>query len=607
VASFDQVGDGLWRQIKHKWEGIKIWQMVKDMLWSLIWPWPSIGKEFKELWTVDWTNAAHSLYAFRTDSVLHWLHDLWTNFLHILDFPLALWRRLNNVCMLLMGWVSIILILGGAILGGAIGAMFFGVGALPGAGAGAMAGLEAAGAIGEVLLWSYLAGESTNIIKLLIELFTARLTDEEKNDEYSRVADSAMGLGIALVLMLLAFIAGRLAGVVVEAIRGKKLPPDIKPPDEKPPAEPEKPKTPMPSSALAPGESTVEWLLGKDAKAVKDWKYYEGDWPAERLALHDKLIEQAKKDAQAFADAMEGEPTLYAARGNTAAGKTRALKGNVPELKAGIDASGDMRAVNPDNFKKGLIEGTNSDPKPTTGQVHQESSMLTERLQKELLDPENGLKKTGTNQPGNVLIDKRLLTVDDVAEYFNLAQSTGRKFALFDVDAPLESSLSGVLEREQPSVQMAKGAGAIDPLPPFDVVAKGFKGIRDNRLKVIKFLRDKPGVKYDLYSGGKLIAKIENGTFEIIDAAEYGKVVEMAPEDLLANKVIDEALIDDLTKDITDADYKAKKRAALEKYKGKTWKQALDEHAAGDPQKPTIPGVALPVNPALKDQEDQNK
>ena len=58
-------------------------------------------------------------------------HDLWSNILILLDFPLALWRRLNTVLMLLMGYVTIILVIVGAV-GGAI------VGNVPGAIAGAV-------------------------------------------------------------------------------------------------------------------------------------------------------------------------------------------------------------------------------------------------------------------------------------------------------------------------------------------------------------------------------------------------------------------------------------------------------------------------------------
>ena len=99
TASWPEIWAGFVAAIKYKWSLLSIWQMVKDMLWSLIWPWPAVGHELVLLWTVDLTNAVHSLFLPRNPVADFWgfLHDLWTDILHLLDIPLAILRRLNNM------------------------------------------------------------------------------------------------------------------------------------------------------------------------------------------------------------------------------------------------------------------------------------------------------------------------------------------------------------------------------------------------------------------------------------------------------------------------------------------------------------------------------
>src|SRR5262249_35824459 len=116
TASFSEIRDGFVRHISAKWATLDLWKMVKDMLWSLIWPWPDIGRELSGLWG-DVKTAVRGLFTVRNvlNDPLGALHDLWTNLLHLLDIPLAIWRRLNNILMLLMGWITIALVVIGAV------------------------------------------------------------------------------------------------------------------------------------------------------------------------------------------------------------------------------------------------------------------------------------------------------------------------------------------------------------------------------------------------------------------------------------------------------------------------------------------------------------
>lgn len=245
--------------------------------------------------------------------------------------------------------------------------------------------------------------------------------------------------------------------------------------------------------------------------ADKRWAHMENpaNWSAERKVLHDRLIAKAKVDAQAFADAAQkGQPTMYAMRGNTAAGKTRAVSGGVPDLAGPMAATKDApyRAVNPDAFKPDLIAATPG--AETSSAVHMESSMLATRLQKELLT----MKTSDGKEAGSILIDKRLMNLSDVTGYQKMAAESGRKFVLYDVDAPMEVSLAGVLERQP---------GGPDPLPGFETVKSGFDGVRGNRKAVVdKFTGDPAFGTYELFAtkanGDRVpVAAIKDGALTI--------------------------------------------------------------------------------------------
>jgi hypothetical protein len=242
TATWAQIWDGLCLAVVEKWNKIKVKELVKEMLLTLIWPWPTVGKELK-LMVEEWGNAVDSFYAPRSplEDPLGCLHDLYSNLLKVLDFPIVLWRHLMNIGLALMGWITIFLMIAGAI-GGAVGGTVvgavagavagLGIGAAPGAaGGGAAGGVAGAGAgfgaamgLGEALVIGYAGGEVVAIGKSLLELKTGRQTPEEQVRDYNQVADSGIGLAIIAILVALAWIAGRLAGMV--ASRLAKVVPD---------------------------------------------------------------------------------------------------------------------------------------------------------------------------------------------------------------------------------------------------------------------------------------------------------------------------------------------------------------------------------------------
>ncbi len=311
------------------------------------------------------------------------------------------------------------------------------------------------------------------------------------------------------------------------------------------------------------------------------WSYIEDPkhWKPARAALHARLISKAVEQARQFADAAQkGEPTIYAMRGNTAAGKTRAVSGTVPELAGPMAKTKELphRSVNPDNFKADLVKET---PGMTSTQVHSESSMLATRLERELLD----MKTSDGKELGSILIDKRLASVDDVLAYQKMAKESGRKFVLYDVDAPLEVSLAGVLERQP---------GGADPLPAFDIVAGGFRGVRKDREPVMKLFTDPAFGDYTLFatksSGERVeVVSMVGGKETVKDAELFADVMAgdaAAMSEALAKKRITSDAIDQVTKDLP-ADRKTKVGEILGKYEGWTWRAALDAHSAEKPKK----------------------
>jgi predicted nucleic acid-binding Zn-ribbon protein len=297
TAAWGEIWDGLVETVTAKWRQLNVKQLVKDMLWTLIWPWPTVIHEFVAMGT-EWKAAVSTFYMPRNllEDPLGCLHDVWSNLLKVLDFPIILWRHLMNAGLALMGWVTVFLMIAGAIEGAAAGTVVGAVagflaglwiGAAPGAGGGAAGGgLAGAGAgfgvamgIGEALVIGYAAGEGAALLKALLELKTGRQTPDEQVRDYNQVADSGLGLAILAILVMLGWIAGRLATMVasrlarfiptsvrdaaarfaagVRSVREK--PPGERTPDEEPGGKPgEEPTTPV---AKGPLQGRIQRVL----------------------------------------------------------------------------------------------------------------------------------------------------------------------------------------------------------------------------------------------------------------------------------------------------------------------------------------------------------
>ncbi|MBV8762183.1 MAG: DUF4157 domain-containing protein, partial [Deltaproteobacteria bacterium] len=285
----------------------------------------------------------------------------------------------------------------------------------------------------------------------------------------------------------------------------------------------------------------------KEWNAQKEWLSDENHWLPERQQLHRELLERARAEAGKFAEAMmgKGEPTLYAMRGNTASGKTRLAKsGAMPEIEAAVRATGDGRSINPDNFKGELMRHGGF----TANEVHMEASVLADKLQNDMQS-----HRTADGKPGSMIVDKRLLGLDEIESYAKLAKESGRKFVMSDVDTALENSLVGVLGRK---------VGGNDPLVPHDPVAEGFKGARRNRADVIAWFQSHPDASYTLYGttsdGAKVeVAQVRGGKLTIKNAAMYDELTAKpgSETEVTSGTIITQALIDEIVGRIADPKY----------------------------------------------------
>jgi hypothetical protein len=199
-AKAKEHGEGIWRHLKPKLDYLakNWWQVIKDTGWQLLWPWPSVGKDLKEIWG-HVKSAGDNLWNLR--------------FSKALDDILAVERGVNSILGALYGWFFIASVLVGAILGAIFG---FGGGALPGAGAGA----AFAGEVGEGLLLASVAVEGASILKAGYNLVAQKETQQEKEADYEQIASSTLTLAITGVMFILSEIAVTFAKGLLSRVAG---------------------------------------------------------------------------------------------------------------------------------------------------------------------------------------------------------------------------------------------------------------------------------------------------------------------------------------------------------------------------------------------------
>jgi len=297
------------------------------------------------------------------------------------------------------------------------------------------------------------------------------------------------------------------------------------------------------------------------------------NWVPERRVLHKQIIDEEYAKAQLLSTRLSDEElTIYALRGNIAAGKTTATRNDELFRKA-LDETGEPSgAIAPDTYKDALRKVDMEDGKYTLShnQVHSESTMISRRITSQLLQ-----------EQASLLVDKMMAEEHSIRNIATMAEENNRAVKLLDLDVPLEVSCLRVLSRL---------AGGKDPLIHFDSIAQGFSGIRQNRASLIEQVIDNPNIKdYVLYVADETGATVKaaqkvNGAFMVIEGQEeaFKRAVSKDTDSTvaqIAGTVIDETYIGGILSRTPEA-MQPKVRSSLERYKGKTMKEALDIHAS---------------------------
>lgn len=207
----DILWTGFWHVLVEKWNSASVLEVVKEALWTLIWPWPAVGRE----WDGMVTDLKRVWGRMTSAGMGFWRH--------LIDLPLIIWRRVNNILLHLYGWFLIASVLVGAIagaVGGTVGGailsfMAGGAGAVPGAGVGAVGGagigLGFALGVGEGLLASFVAAEGLSLLKAYLDLSLVDQTTDEQSEDLNQMANSAIGIAVAGILFAISAIAARIA------------------------------------------------------------------------------------------------------------------------------------------------------------------------------------------------------------------------------------------------------------------------------------------------------------------------------------------------------------------------------------------------------------
>lgn len=302
-------------------------------------------------------------------------------------------------------------------------------------------------------------------------------------------------------------------------------------------------------------------------------------WIPERRQLQEAIFQEELAKAHALSERLGDErPTVYALRGNTAAGKTTAVRTSEAFAKA-LDEDGEPTgSINPDTYKTILKQAESEGEVQTVShfQSHEEGSMIARKINASLAESESSM-----------VIDKRMSKDKNIVELIKLAESSGREVKILDVDVPLEISLVRVLERP---------VGGESPNVPFYAVAEGFSEIRTSRAglldtaandeKITDYVlrvADSTGKSVEVARkvDGKMIYEPEHQDLLVQSVDAAGASAEIAK---LADTKIDDKYIEGYISRVYAEDPQGERaqrsRAALVRYRGKTLKQALDKRAS---------------------------
>ncbi|MBL7058527.1 zeta toxin family protein [Patescibacteria group bacterium] len=295
-------------------------------------------------------------------------------------------------------------------------------------------------------------------------------------------------------------------------------------------------------------------------------------WIEERKVVHRALKTIGIEEARALSERYgEKEPTIIILRGNTAVGKSTSLRKN-PLFSKILDKNGNPTgAANPDNYKNLLqnLELVDDKPAINSSQCHNESSILNKEATQELIK----------DYRLSLVMDQRFASQGSVELMNQIAESTGRKVKILDIESSLELSCIRVLGRD-----------IYEPRPNLKVVSDGFEGVRNNRQAVTNLAENNNNVEYyllyDASEQGELIelAEKKDGDFKVRPNQENRFDEVTYSEEVVQKQTIRETESIKITQEyIMKASRKFKLRPnqiiGLERYIGSTLKEGLDENS----------------------------
>ncbi len=313
------------------------------------------------------------------------------------------------------------------------------------------------------------------------------------------------------------------------------------------------------------------------------------NWLPERIKLHEEIaVDYVEHSAALHARVTEArgadQPhTLYYLRGNTAAGKSTALRTHVDRYGLLLDKEGKLTgAFNTDAYKYQLKQAEaaiHGRVVVANQQVHTEGSRI-KRLVQHLLHEQHGPQL-------NIVTDGRLEDPEDIKAAFHRAQSGGAHIDILDIEAPLELSALRVLGRP---------VGGEDPNANFDAILRGYRGLHHTRSSLIKKARDQygKGFEYLLVVTDGLHGETQHFTQEEIrqmTTSELGRLgigaVEMSSreQDLLdthiaqvGGRTINSQYINDVANAMGKW-FTNGLHTVLQTYIGKTLQEAVDDRS----------------------------
>lgn len=245
-------------------------------------------------------------------------------------------------------------------------------------------------------------------------------------------------------------------------------------------------------------------LVDSDGIGYMETERYLDDpanWLEERAAFHENVVERELNLVRTLSERLQmvfNRPTVFVIRGNIGAGKTYLLR-NHPMFAGVIDNEvSDTGVISPDKYKVWIRNDMANLCDLNHLQCHRESLSIRKKLEAVLW----------RERERSVIFDECLAWEDRARELIRLADETGRRMVIFDLDVPLKVSLDRVYQRDP---------NGESPCVPVEEVKKRFSGSRSVRKLLVGWAMGNERVDYHLFANGKPV-------FESVAGRQVGSI-----------------------------------------------------------------------------------